>query len=79
MSPIKNLVGHFDSIEDTRITGLVTYPLKEILLCALCAIICRNKDWEEVCVWGRYHLKWLRKFLLFSSEVPEAITFCKSF
>ena len=79
MSPIKSLVRHFDSIEDTRITGLVTYPLKEILLCALCAIICRNQDWEEVCVWGRYHLKWLRKFLPFSSGVPEAITFARVF
>jgi len=79
MSSIKSLIRYFDSIEDTRIAGLVTYPLTEILLCALCAIICRNQDWEEVCVWGKYHLKWLRKFSAFSSGIPKSITFARVF
>lgn len=54
MSPIKSLIDHFDSIEDRRITGLITYPLKEILLCTLCAIICRSEDWEEIHAWSKY-------------------------
>jgi predicted transposase YbfD/YdcC len=79
MSPIKSLIDHFDSIEDRRITGLITYPLKEILLCTLCAIICRSEDWEEIHAWSKYHIKWLRKFLPFSSGIPKAITFARVF
>jgi predicted transposase YbfD/YdcC len=79
MSPIKCLIEHFDSIEDTRITGLVTYPLKEILLCTLCAVICRSGDWEEVQAWSKYHIEWLQKFLPFSSGIPKATTFARVF
>jgi hypothetical protein len=57
----------------------VTYPLNEILLCSLCAIICWSVDWEEVSYWGKHHIKWLRKFLPFKSGIPKAGTFIRVF
>lgn len=73
------ILEHFNELEDPRIPGLVTYPLNEILLCSLCAIICRSSDWEEVILWGKHHLKWLRKFLPFESGIPKASTFARVF
>lgn len=79
MSAIKSFIDHLETVEDPRILGLVTYPLNEILLCTLCAIICRNQDWEDISCWGKYHLKWLRKFLPFKAGVAKSITFARVF
>lgn len=75
----RSFLDYCDLLEDPRISGLVTYPLNEILLCSLCAIICKSSDWEEVNQWGKYHLKWLRKFLPFESGIPKAGTFARVF
>jgi predicted transposase YbfD/YdcC len=79
MFEVKSFISHFTELEDPRISGLVTYPLNEILLCTLCGIICRSSDWEEISCWGKYHIKWLRKFLPFKSGIPRPNTFARVF
>lgn len=79
MSAIRSFIDCFWNLEDPRAPGLVTYPLHEILLCSLCAIICRCTDWEEVSCWGEHHVEWLRQFLPFKSGIPKSTTFARLF
>jgi predicted transposase YbfD/YdcC len=76
---MRSFISNFEQLDDPRVPGLVTYPLNEILLCTLCGIICRATDWEEVSCWGKYHLKWLKKFLPFESGIPNSGTFARVF
>ncbi len=77
MSAIRSFIDCCEDLEDPRVPGLIIYPLKEILLCCLCAIICRNQDWEEISCWGKYHLEFLKQFLPFRNDIPEAGTFAR--
>jgi predicted transposase YbfD/YdcC len=79
MPEIKSFLDYCEALEDPRVLGLVTYKLNEILLCTLCAIICRSQDWEEISCWGKYHIKWLRKILPFESGIPKSTTFARIF
>lgn len=66
---------HFSGVVDHRVPGMVTYPLDEMLLCALCAVLCGCDEWEEIAFWGEEHLDFLRRFLPFTHGVASARTF----
>lgn len=55
------------------------YPLNEILLTALCAVLCGVEDWETMTLWGRSQLEWLRRLLPFAQGVPSPDTFRRVF
>lgn len=69
----------FAPLEDPRIPGLITYPLDELLLTTLCAVLCGCKDWDEISYWGTCHIEWLKKLLPFTNGVPSAQTFNRVF
>jgi hypothetical protein len=41
-------------IPDHRITGMVTYPLDEILLATLVGVLCGADDWEAIELLGLF-------------------------
>jgi len=43
-------------IPDRRITGMVTYPLDEILLATLVGVLRRADDWEAIELLSREYL-----------------------
>jgi DDE_Tnp_1-associated len=43
-------------IFDHRITGMVTYPLDEILLATLVGVLCGADDWEGIALLSREYL-----------------------
>jgi DDE_Tnp_1-associated len=47
-------------IPDHRITGVVTYPLDEILLATLVDVLCGADDWEAIELLSREYLGWLK-------------------
>lgn len=55
------------------------YPLDEILLAALCAVLCGVEDWETMTLWGRSQLDWLRRLLPFACGIPSPDTFRRVF
>jgi len=55
------------------------YPLNEILLTALCAVLCGVEDWETMTLWGRSQLEWLRRILPFAQGIPSPDTFRRVF
>jgi predicted transposase YbfD/YdcC len=70
---------HMRIVPDHRIPGMVTYPLDEILLATLVAVVCGADDWEGVEEIAEGALGWLRGFLPFANGVATAQTFRKVF
>lgn len=66
---------HFAGVVDHRVRGMLTYPLDEMLLTALCAVLSGSDEWEEIAFWGEEHLTFLRRFLPFTHGVASARTF----
>ena len=55
------------------------YPLDEILLCALSAVLCGVEDWETISLWGGSQLAWLRGILPYVNGIPSPDTFRRVF
>lgn len=70
---------HMRIVPDHRIPGMVTYPLDEILLTTLAAVICGADDWEGVEEVATGALDWLRAFLPFENGIATAQTLRKVF
>ena len=69
----------FSSLEDPRISGMVTYPMNEILLVTLCGVLCKHQDWDDIRDWGKHHLDWVRQFCEFKNGIPTTQTFARVF
>ena len=66
-------------VPDHRVAGMVTFPLDEILLATLVAVVCGADDWERVEDYASESLDWLRRYLPFAEGIPTAQTFRKVF
>ncbi len=71
---------HFGKLQDPRVLGRVTHPLINILVIAICAVICGADDWSEVEAFGKAKRKWLKRFLrLPHGRIPSHDTFERVF
>jgi predicted transposase YbfD/YdcC len=68
-------LAHFGRLEDPRQSAKTLYPLSEVLLVSLCAVICGADSWVEVSTFGKMKLDFLRRFLPFKDGVPSHDTF----
>jgi predicted transposase YbfD/YdcC len=71
------LLEHFAELPDPRDGPL--YPLAEILLLALCAILCGAEDWTAVAMWGQAHREWLQRYSPFAAGIPSHDTIGRVF
>src|SRR5580765_7093517 len=70
----------FETLQDPRRRlASCHYPLRELLLTALCAISSGADDWVDVALWGREKLDWLRRFLAFENGMASHDTFSRLF
>ena len=53
---------HFEGLEDPRQAKKVLYPLDEVLLLTLCAVMGGAEGWVGIALWGRKKLAFLRRF-----------------
>ena len=61
---------HFEALEDPRQDGKVWYPLNEMLLLALVAVLAGAEGWTEVAEFGEQKLDVLRRFASFENGTP---------
>ena len=61
----------FAALDDPRQQAKVMYPLQEILLLCLCAVLSGADCWVEVALYGQQRLAFLRRFLPFKQGVPS--------
>jgi predicted transposase YbfD/YdcC len=58
-----SIAEHFADLPDPRVERTKLYPLLDILLIALCALICGAEGWEDMQEWGESKQDWLRQHL----------------
>jgi len=68
----KSLLEHFAAIEDNRQACKVMYPLQEVLLLVVCGTIAACDDYDDIALWGKRHLDFLRQLLPFHFGIPCA-------
>jgi len=69
---LRALLDHLGTIEDTRQSWRVAYPLREVLFLVVCATIASCDDYDDIVDWGEAHLSSLRKFAEFYHGIPCA-------
>ncbi len=64
---------------DPRVEGRCDYRLVEILLIAVCAVLCGAESWSEVEEFGNAKRDWLRQYLTLPAGIPSHDTFSRVF
>jgi predicted transposase YbfD/YdcC len=73
------LMEHFGELEDPRIDRHKEHKLIDILLIAICAILCGANDWVAVETFGNAKREWFRRFLALPHGIPSHDTFGRVF
>ncbi len=76
---IENLAQYFSTIEDPRYSGKVEHRLIDILVIAVCAVIACAESSDDIALYGRSKLAWLRTFLELANGIPSHDTFRRVF
>src|SRR4051794_23304029 len=76
---IERLVGHFGAGVGPRRRRKVEHPLTDILVIAICAVIACAESWNDIALYGRSKLAWLRTFLELPNGIPSHDTFRRVF
>ena len=69
----------FDQIPDFRTEGYVTYPLNELLVISLCAVLSGAEDFGDISEYGKQKEPLLKQFLELKNGVASAYTFRRVF
>jgi hypothetical protein len=64
-------LNHFNDLTDPRQRGKVTYPLEEVLLPALLAVLAGAESFVEIARFGEKKLDLLRRFRPFRDGTPS--------
>ncbi|MGE5138528.1 MAG: ISAs1 family transposase [Rudaea sp.] len=74
-----SITKHFAELPDPRIGHAKRHLLLDILVIAICAILCGADSWVEIELWGRANRKWLETFLALPNGIPSHDTFGRVF
>ncbi len=76
---IEKLGQYLVAVEDPRCSGKVEHRLVEVLVIAVCAVIACAESWNDIALYGRSKLAWLRTFLDLPNGIPSHDTFRRVF
>jgi hypothetical protein len=62
---------HFEDLEDPRQQGKVAYPLDEMLLQRMFAVLAGADSWVEIALFGKGKIRFLRRFAPFEEGTPS--------
>jgi predicted transposase YbfD/YdcC len=74
-----SFLDHFRDVKDPRIERKKIYPIDEILLVTVCAVICGAEGWKDLELFGKQKLEYLKSFLRFKNGIPTDDTFRRFF
>lgn len=70
---------HFRKLKDPRRAHRKRHLLMDIIVIALCAVICGANDWQQVVTFARRRYDWLKSFLELPNGIPSHDTFERVF
>lgn len=74
-----SLTEHFALLEDPRAEHLTDHKLIDIIMIAICAVICGAETWTDIELFGNERFDWLRQFLELENGIPSHDTFGRVF
>ncbi len=75
-SPLASFQVYFAEIEDPRVERTRRHALLDLIVIAICAVICSADDWVDVEAWGNAKIDWLRQQgLPLPNGIPSHDTF----
>jgi predicted transposase YbfD/YdcC len=77
--PVTTIEKHFANLEDPRIDRTKLHKLLDVLVIAICAVICGADNWEEVELFGEAKEAWFKTFLELPNGIPSHDTFWRVF
>jgi predicted transposase YbfD/YdcC len=66
-----SIARHFAKLKDPRVRRRRRHRLLDIIVIAICGVICRADDWQEIELFARHRESWLRRFLRLPNGVPS--------
>ena len=79
INPAATINKHFSNLEDPRVERTKLHKLMDILVIAICAVICGADGWEEVELFGQSKRPWFTTFLELTNGIPSHDTFWRVF
>lgn len=74
-----SIINHFGDLEDPRRAQGTRHRLLDIIVIAICAVICGADGWQDVETFGRAKQDWLGSFLELPHGIPSHDTFGRVF
>jgi predicted transposase YbfD/YdcC len=78
-SPLGGLPTHFAVLDDPRVDRTKQHQLLDIIVIAICAVICGADSWVEIEAFGNAKRAWFRTFLDLPNGIPSHDTFGRVF
>jgi len=76
---ILSLEKSFSNIHDPRVDRTKLHTLQDIIIIAICAVICGAEDWEDIERFGKDKREWLESILELPNGIPSHDTFRRVF
>jgi hypothetical protein len=73
------LLEAFSILPEPRTGPAQRHDLREMILMALCAVLCGTNTWVDVAEWAEDQLEWLRKYIPAKAGAPSHDTFGRVF
>ena len=77
--PAASMCEHFAKVQDPRVDRTKRHRLLDIIVIAICAVICAADTWVDVEEFGKAKREWLEKFLDLPNGIPSHDTFGRVF
>jgi predicted transposase YbfD/YdcC len=77
--PIGSIWIHFSKLEDPRLERQKLHQLMDIIVIAVCAVICGAETWVDIANFGKARVEWFKKFLDLPNGIPSHDTFGRVF
>ena len=76
---IGSISKHFAKVRDPRVERTKRHRLIDILVIAICGVICGADSWVDIELFGKSKLEWLKTFLKLPNGIPSHDTFGRVF
>jgi DDE_Tnp_1-associated len=77
--PVMSIAEHFGRLTDPRMEERVEHRLLDIIVIAICGVICGADSWVEIEEFGKAKQDWLKGFLDLPNGIPSHDTFGRVF
>lgn len=74
-NPELSLAHYFRDFPDPRRSSQCEHDLLDILVIAICAVVCGQDTWTDIAHYGEDHYDWLKTFLRLPNGIPSHDTF----